>query len=331
MPLDFRPFLHHSPKYSQNFCWFLARIVLRFIVCPVRIVILFHFLLGYWFLVRVVPALRCSLRLRQFSRHVARVALCLAGARLRYVSVDNVPVPPPLNPTVPILISNHISYLDVLVLMALHTPAFLAKGSIRRVPVIGFLADAWQCLYTSFDDALQSASSTFPQAHGTAMRIRIRQRKMMQNPILWPPLCIFPEGTTTNGRFLIPFKTGAFIEGLPVQPLIISYSSSACAWETIPLLWHLWDWLSEWSYTITVCYLPVYYPSSAECRDPSLYAHNIRIFMQQEYNKHTAKFGLPPLELSDATIETKKALHNAIRKHNLKWDQPEKVANILLQ
>lgn len=37
------------------------------------------------------------------------------------------------------------------------------------------------------------------------------------------PLLLFPEGTTTNGRFLLPFKTGAFLAGLPLQPVVIQY------------------------------------------------------------------------------------------------------------
>lgn len=37
------------------------------------------------------------------------------------------------------------------------------------------------------------------------------------------PLLLFPEGTTTNGRFLLPFKTGAFLAGLPLQPVVIRY------------------------------------------------------------------------------------------------------------
>ena len=37
------------------------------------------------------------------------------------------------------------------------------------------------------------------------------------------PLLLFPEGTTTNGRYLLPFKTGAVLAGLPLQPVVIQY------------------------------------------------------------------------------------------------------------
>lgn len=37
------------------------------------------------------------------------------------------------------------------------------------------------------------------------------------------PILLFPEGTTTNGNFLLRFRTGAFIAGVPVQPTIVKY------------------------------------------------------------------------------------------------------------
>lgn len=37
------------------------------------------------------------------------------------------------------------------------------------------------------------------------------------------PILLFPEGTTTNGDYLLPFRTGAFIAGVPVQPTILKY------------------------------------------------------------------------------------------------------------
>lgn len=37
------------------------------------------------------------------------------------------------------------------------------------------------------------------------------------------------QGTTTNGRFLLPFKTGAFLAGVPVLPTIIHYRCGSAA------------------------------------------------------------------------------------------------------
>lgn len=54
--------------------------------------------------------------------------------------------------------------------------------------------------------------------HHAAGNIR---RRAMDNK--WPHVMLFPEGTTTNGKAIISFKTGAFSPGLPVQPMVIKY------------------------------------------------------------------------------------------------------------
>lgn len=41
------------------------------------------------------------------------------------------------------------------------------------------------------------------------------------------PMLLFPEGTTTNGRYLLPFKSGAFLAGCPLQPVILQYKQAS--------------------------------------------------------------------------------------------------------
>ena len=45
----------------------------------------------------------------------------------------------------------------------------------------------------------------------------------------------FTEGTTTNGGYVLPFKTGAFLARAPVQPVILKYPFKrfSPAWDTI--------------------------------------------------------------------------------------------------
>jgi len=47
------------------------------------------------------------------------------------------------------------------------------------------------------------------------------QRKASSNR--FPRVLLFPEGTTTNGRFLLSFQMGAFIPGYPIQPVVVRY------------------------------------------------------------------------------------------------------------
>jgi lysophosphatidylcholine acyltransferase/lyso-PAF acetyltransferase len=45
----------------------------------------------------------------------------------------------------------------------------------------------------------------------------------------------FAEGTTTNGSYILPFKTGAFLARTPVQPMLLKYPFKrfSPAWDTI--------------------------------------------------------------------------------------------------
>jgi 1-acyl-sn-glycerol-3-phosphate acyltransferase len=95
------------------------------------------------------------------------------------------------------------------------------------------------------------------------------------------PMLLFPEGTTTNGKYLLPFKTGAFLAGLPVKPAILRYETRhmSPAWESIPALRHIILMLCNPVHSVTCYELPVYVPSEDERKDPRLYADNVRKHM----------------------------------------------------
>lgn len=92
------------------------------------------------------------------------------------------------------------------------------------------------------------------------------------------PLLLFPEATTTNGQFLLPFKSGAFLAGEPLQPVILQYGARrfSPSWESIVATRHIFLLLCNVFHTVTCYMLPVYYPSEAEKKDPILYANNVR-------------------------------------------------------
>jgi hypothetical protein len=66
---------------------------------------------------------------------------------------------------------------------------------------------------------------------------------------IWPPVLIFPEGTTGNGKCLFKFKPGAFYPGQPIQMTSIQYISCMSSWN--PMIMVSWsDYLvtrEDWS------------------------------------------------------------------------------------
>eukprot|EP00357_Protocruzia_adherens_P033970 CAMPEP_0114987702 /NCGR_PEP_ID=MMETSP0216-20121206/9164_1 /TAXON_ID=223996 /ORGANISM="Protocruzia adherens, Strain Boccale" /LENGTH=325 /DNA_ID=CAMNT_0002350349 /DNA_START=140 /DNA_END=1117 /DNA_ORIENTATION=- len=118
----------------------------------------------------------------------------------------------------PVLLSNHLSIVDILVLMAMEGPSFVSKEELYHVPVVGASAAAMQSVFVKRSDA---------ESRGSALDTIIdRKREVLEAQGKgFPRIAIFPEGTTTCGKEMIPFKKGGLLGNFPVQPVTLKYSS----------------------------------------------------------------------------------------------------------
>jgi 1-acyl-sn-glycerol-3-phosphate acyltransferase len=110
-----------------------------------------------------------------------------------------------------LLVSNHVSWLDVTVLGGLTHTTFLSKYEIRRWPVVGWLAAMSGTLFIRRGDGEAGAISE-------QIGRRLRHRGM---------LTLFPEGTTSDGRDVRPFFSRLFAAaldtGTEVIPVTLRY------------------------------------------------------------------------------------------------------------
>ncbi|KAJ7966723.1 Lysophospholipid acyltransferase [Quillaja saponaria] len=199
-----------------------------------------------------------------------------------------------------VIISNHISYLDILYHMSSSFPSFVAKRSVAKLPLVGLISKCLGCVYVQ----RESKSSDFKGVSGVVTE-RIREAHQNKSA---PIMMLFPEGTTTNGDFLLPFKTGAFLAKTPVLPVILRYPYQrfSPAWDSISGVRHVIFLLCQFVNHIEVTRLPVYYPSQQEKDDPKLYANNVRRLMASEGN----------LILSDIGLAEKRIYHAALNGNN---------------
>ncbi|TAK49981.1 MAG: 1-acyl-sn-glycerol-3-phosphate acyltransferase [Xanthobacteraceae bacterium] len=114
------------------------------------------------------------------------------------------------------VVANHVSWLDIHALLAVADMRFVAKSEVLGWPVIGRLAAR---LGTVFVERGRRAASRDTNA---AIAALLRTGK---------PVCVFPEGTTTDGHRLEPFRA-ALLEpatalGAVVQPVAIRYRDAA--------------------------------------------------------------------------------------------------------
>lgn len=127
-----------------------------------------------------------------------------------------------------LFVSNHSSYLDIVVLGALIPGSFVAKTEVGSWPLFGLLAKLQQTVFV--DRKARNAAS-----HRDDMRARLAAGD---------GLILFPEGTSSDGNRTLPFKTALFsVANLRTgndRPLLVQpVSVTATALDGIPLGWGL--------------------------------------------------------------------------------------------
>jgi 1-acyl-sn-glycerol-3-phosphate acyltransferase len=110
------------------------------------------------------------------------------------------------------VISNHLSYVDIVVFAALQRCVFVSKAEIRDWPVVGWMTTMSGTVYVE-------------RGHGgSAMRARKGMQKALDAGL---PVVFFPEGTTSDGSGLLKFHSGllsqAMSGGAPVTAAHIQY------------------------------------------------------------------------------------------------------------
>ena len=141
-----------------------------------------------------------------FPRVFLFLAARIVGARVRVHGV-------PLKRDV-FYISNHLSWVDILALGGASGTAFVAKAELAQAPIVGWLARMNRTVFVSREDRM-----------GVADQINRLKEALADN---WS-ITVFPEGTCTDGKSLLPFKTSMLrvLEppppGVLVQPVVLDY------------------------------------------------------------------------------------------------------------
>ena len=163
-----------------------------------------HLLAGWWTLRAHFPRLSVEQREMRVQAWSLQF-LALWGIHLR-VQGQPVAAGPAL------LVANHISWLDILVIHAARYCRFVSKSDIRDWPMVGTLATAAGTLYIERSrrkDALRM--------------VRDMAQALQEGDVL----AVFPEGTTSDGLNLLPFHANliesAVAAQAPVQPLALRF------------------------------------------------------------------------------------------------------------
>uniref|UniRef100_A0A670YPQ4 Lysophosphatidylcholine acyltransferase 2 n=1 Tax=Pseudonaja textilis TaxID=8673 RepID=A0A670YPQ4_PSETE len=324
-PLVLNPFVQETRLDAKEKTWVFF---LGLILLPLRVAFILLLLLLVWPFVLLATSCtteKGSAPLRGWKRRISHIGLLVFGRTLFFamgfkIKVKGKVASPQEAPI--LVVAPHSSFFDSIVCAVAGLPSVVSKEENIWVPIFGRFIDALQPVLVSRNDP-DSRKHTI---HEITKRATSEEQ--------WPQVMIFPEGTCTNRSCLITFKPGAFIPGVPVQPVVIRYPNKLVSFEfrqkeisPLKFLCALVLTLCQVFTKIEVEFLPVHAPSEAEKKDPVLFANRVR-------NKMASVLDVP---VTDHTYEDCRLMISAgqltlpmeaglveftkiSKKLNLKWD-----------
>ncbi|XP_073123070.1 lysophospholipid acyltransferase LPEAT2-like [Henckelia pumila] len=245
------PFRNQTPNIEGFYEW--VKIVICLPVAAVRLILFGLCLTVGYVATRLalqgwkdkqnpMPKWRC--RLMWVTRFSARAILFSFG--YHWIKRRGKPAPREI---APIVVSNHVSYIDPIFFFYELFPTIVSSESHDSMPFVGTIIRAMQVIYV---DRFSRSSR----------KLAVNEIKRKASSNRFPRLLLFPEGTTTSGRALISFQLGAFIPGFTVQPVVVRYPHVHFdqSWGNITLAKLMFRMFTQFHNFMEVEYLPLVSP-----------------------------------------------------------------------
>ncbi|MBU0587512.1 MAG: 1-acyl-sn-glycerol-3-phosphate acyltransferase [Gammaproteobacteria bacterium] len=221
-----------------------------------------HMVAGMLTILTVFPRLTPEQRQQRIQAWSVEMLACLS------IKLIVKGTPPKTGPVM--LVSNHISWLDITSLHAARFCRFVSKADVRRWPLIGFLAEGIGTLFIQ------------RESRRDAMRVVYHMVESLREGDV---LAVFPEGTTGDGVKLLPFHANllqaAIATNGPVQPVALDYidvktgerSMAPCYVGDDTLLGSVWRTLTAPAIAVVITFGE---PQLAQGRDRRTWALELR-------------------------------------------------------
>lgn len=120
------------------------------------------------------------------------------------------------------VVANHLSYLDILVMSAARPFVMVSKCEVRRWPLLGWITAQAGTIYVERADVKGGQTQTHVEVN-RLMAAAFRSGL---------PVLFYPEGTTTSGDGVLPFRRGLFNsviqDQVPVKTAALAYEMEDC-------------------------------------------------------------------------------------------------------
>ncbi|MGD2279072.1 MAG: lysophospholipid acyltransferase family protein [Candidatus Omnitrophota bacterium] len=176
-----------------------------------------------------------------------------------------------------LVVSNHLSYIDIIAHGTVFPPRFTSTTEIAKWPVIGPVVDFSNPVVVDRNSPASSRKAFRDFA------------KTMKRGMY---LIVYPEGTSTDGKNgILPFKSTSFEAAtagdMPVIPILTRYReapgrTTVCWYGDMTFLPHVWEVLGYPSIDSELHFMPPIYPEGRSRKKMSSYVHEL---MNCEYQK----------------------------------------------
>jgi lyso-ornithine lipid O-acyltransferase len=198
-----------------------------------------------WVLIRLWPAMA-----RRLPFYFHRLACCILGFKIK------------ISGQLPeggqcLIVSNHVSWIDILVLSTVAPLSFVAKQEVASWPFFGWLAKLQRTVFVD----RERRHSTKHSRTEMEMRLAAGDR-----------VVLFPEGTSHDGGSVLPFKSSFFAAAaapeIAIVPVTLAYTQNwqlpltrrnrpRFAWYAdMELMPHLWEALCAGPLTVQIIIHP---------------------------------------------------------------------------
>jgi 1-acyl-sn-glycerol-3-phosphate acyltransferase len=177
----------HSMNFIFKFVLMAFHLLLALILCVAMVMLpknVRHMLIQFW-----------AKRLLR----ILKIKITLSGEVLKFLNKDSY-----------LVVSNHISWLDIPVIFSLKPITFVSSTDVKTWPIIGMLAKISGAIFvdrnrkSSLVDVIQAMNHHFKNEKES--------------------ICIFPEGITSNGYQVLPFKSNLFQSAFESNKLLLPLS-----------------------------------------------------------------------------------------------------------
>ena len=267
LPENYKPFERFDRKKWNHFELYFCAIFLL----PIRVLMMIIFTISYSLVIKICNLIwKSTLEQTPVQRWIIRTGgnLLARGilfcAGFYYISHKKAKISQflPEYPSnqekngkkAPLIISNHYSWVDIYYFISSKfCPSFLSKKEVVKYPLIGNIAVGLQSVFVTRDNR-DDKNQILDLIEERSAKIRSGKN--------YPQVLIFPEGTTTNGRYLISFKKGAFFTQDPLQIVCLKYNerSFALSYDGIGDIYCFVFTFCQFINHLTVTEFDVFYP-----------------------------------------------------------------------